>query len=240
MTEPAPRIVPCGDAAILVEFGHRIDDGINRRVIALDKAVGREKLPGVIESVPTYRSLMVHLDPLAADHVHLLAILRRLASETEVFFDAGRRWKVPVLYGGRHGEDLDWLASSRGMSPELFVELHAAPNYRVHMVGFMPGFTYLGGLDPRLATPRRPVPRSVIPGGSISIGGAQSAIGSNPSPSGWHLIGRTPVRCYDPERSPKFLFEAGDEVIFEPIRPGDWDPLAEQAASGHPVAERIG
>ena len=239
MTAPTPRIVPCGDAAVLIEFGDGIDDGINRRVIALDKAVGKAKLPGVIETVPTYRSLLVHLDPLAADHVELLASLRRLASETEAIRDAGRRWKVPVLYGGRHGEDLDWLASSRGMSPELIVELHAAPTYRVHMVGFMPGFTYLGGLDPRLATPRRPVPRSVIPGGSISIGGAQSAIGSNPSPSGWHLIGRTPVRCYDPDRSPNFLFEAGDEVVFQPIAQNDWDSLTELAASGQPVAERM-
>lgn len=233
-----PRIVPCGDAAVLVEFGDAIDAGLNEKVITLERAVDRERIPGVVECVPTYRSLLVHLDPLEADHSTLVPALRRLASEVGTGRRSRRHWQVPVVYGGGHGEDLDVLAAAHGLTPTEVIEMHSRSVYRVHMVGFMPGFTYLGGLDRRLATPRRPVPRRRIPGGSISIGGYQSAIGSIPSPSGWHLIGRTPVICFHPERDPAFLFEPGDEIMFDPIAEGDWERLAERAAGGGAVAIR--
>ena len=236
MTLSYPRILPCGDTAIAVEFGDRIDAGINQRVIALDHAVREAGLPGVIECVPTYRSLLVHLDPLLADHEELSLTLAGLATEARARAVNGRRWRVPVVYGGDFGEDLPELAALRGLSPEQVVELHVNSIYRVYMVGFMPGFTYLGGLDPRLAMPRRHTPRQRIPGGSISIGGAQSAIGSIPSPSGWHLIGRTPVLSFHPDRDPVFLFEAGDEITFERIPAEQWRRLAEQSAAGDMIA----
>ncbi len=112
--------------------------------------------------------------------------------------------------------------------------------YRVYMIGFLPGFVYLGGLDPTLATPRRAQPRARIPAGSIAIGGAQTAIGSIEGPSGWHLLGRTPVRSYDPSRTPAFLFAAGDEIVFEPVDPTGWAALDQAAAAGDPVAEAVG
>ncbi|MDE2914247.1 MAG: 5-oxoprolinase subunit PxpB [Paracoccaceae bacterium] len=241
MTGVYPRLRPHGDSAIAVEFGDTIDADTNRRVIELEHAVQTSNLPGVLECVPTYCSLLVHLDPLTAEHVTLSATLVRLAHEAcagaHVRAGKGRLWRVPVTYGGDHGEDLETLAARRGLSPKRVVELHVRPVYRVYMVGFMPGFTYLGGLDPRLATPRRRTPRSSVPGGSVSIGARQSAIGSVSGPSGWNLIGRTPVRCFHPRRDPVFLFEAGDTIVFEPISAAQWDRLDSQSAAGETVAK---
>ena len=236
MTPSPPSILPCGDAAIAVEFGDGIDAVVNARVIALDRAVREAKLAGVVECVPTYRSLLVHLDPLTADHTGMFDTLRALALKTAAEKGSTRRWTVPVVYGGAFGEVLKTLADRHGTTPEEAIALHAGAVYRVFMVGFMPGFTYLGGLDPRLATPRRPTPRARIPGGSISIGGEQTAIGAAPSPSGWHLIGRTPVRCFHRGREPAFLFEAGDEVVFQPVPASEWKRLAADAATGVTVA----
>ena len=237
MTLAYPRVVPCGDSAIAVEFGDRVDAEINQRVIALDHSVRAAALPGVVECVPTYRSLLVHLDPLTAKHAKLSLILAGLAREAHTGTARGRRWRVPVVYGGDHGEDLVGLAALHGLTPEQVVEIHAGSVYRVYMIGFVPGFTYLGGLDSRLATPRRNTPRARIPGGSVSIGGAQSAIGSIPSPSGWHLIGRTPVLCFHPGRNPVFLFEAGDEITFERMHAERWECLAARSEAGDIIAE---
>ena len=236
MTGPWPRILPCGDTAIAVEFGEAIDEDVNRRVIGLERMIENQALPGVVETVPTYRSLLVHLDPLTADHAGLTKTLARLAEAATPQAGCRRRWRVPVVYGGEFGEDLARLAELHGMGEERFAELHSRAVYRVHMVGFVPGFTYLGGLDPRLATPRRKTPRQRIPAGSISIGGHQTAIGSIEAPSGWHLIGRTPVRCFHPDRDPIFLFRAGDEVCMEPIQADAWDELAALATAGDMVA----
>ena len=236
MTRTWPRILPCGDMAITVEFGATIDESVNRRVIGLERVVENENLPGVIETVPTYRSLLVHLDPLTADHASLSKTLSRLARAIAPQAQSRRRWKVPVIYGGEFGEDLAMLADLHGISEERVAELHVQAVYRVYMVGFVPGFTYLGGLDPRLTTPRRKTPRQRIPPGTISIGGQQSAIGSIEAPSGWHLIGCTPVRCFHPHRDPVFLFRPGDEVCLEPVGAAAWDQLAKRAAAGEMVA----
>ena len=223
--------------AIAVEFGDTIDEEANRQVVELARMVEGENLPGVVEAVPTYRSLLVHLDPLKAEHAKLSKMLARMArAATSPPARCRRRWRVPVIYGGEFGEDLAMLADLHGMSEERIAELHAHAVYRVYMVGFMPGFAYLGGLDPCLATPRRETPRQRIPAGAISIGGHQSAIGSIAAPSGWHVIGRTPVRCFHPDRDPVFLFEAGNEISLEPVPAAAWDELAAQAAAGDIVA----
>jgi KipI family sensor histidine kinase inhibitor len=236
MTLNYPRLLPNGDAAVSVEFGDSIDTKVNASVLAFDLAVQQAGMPGVIETVPTYRALMVHLDPLTADHSKLFDALLQLARGTLPQSDNKRRWTVPVVYGGAHGKDLKALAQQHGMTSKEVVDIHLLTIYRVYMVGFMPGFTYLGGLDARLHTPRRPEPRLQIPGGSISIGGAQTAIGAAPSPSGWHLIGRTPVRCFVAEREPAFLFEAGDEVVFQAEDAGRWDTLKAASAAGELIA----
>jgi KipI family sensor histidine kinase inhibitor len=234
-----PRLLDCGDTAISVEFGDAIDAAVNARVLALDRALTAAAVPGVIECVPTYRALMVHFDPLATDRDALGALILGLVAGAPAAAPAGRRWRVPVAYGGEHGIDLPAIAAHAGLSPAAFIEAHCAPVYRVMMIGFLPGFAYLGGLPPRLGCPRRDIPRPAIPAASISIGGAQTAIGSVAGPSGWHLVGRTPARAFMPGRDSVFLFDAGDEVVFAPVSAREWDGLQARAAEGALVAERL-
>lgn len=234
-----PRLLPCGDAGLSVDFGDVIDLAVNARVQALDRALAAAAIAGVVECVPTYRALMVHLDPLVVDFDALCRQILDLAARPPAEAAPARRWRVPVAYGGDHGIDLETSAAHAGLSPSGFIEAHAAGAYRVMMIGFLPGFAYLGGLDPRLARSRRDTPRPRIPASSVSIGGAQTAIGSVEGPSGWHLIGRTPALPFAPARDPVFLFGAGDEIVFAPVSPAEWDRLAARAAEGAPVAERL-
>lgn len=234
-----PRILACGDAAISVDFGNVIDLAVNARIMALDRALAAEPVPGVVETVPTYSALLVHFDPLTTDYAALCARVLALARGDRAELAPARRWKVPVAYGGDLGADLDDLAAHAGMSPAACVEAHIAPVYTVMMIGFMPGFSYLGGLDPRLARPRRATPRPRVPASSVSIGGAQTAVGSVEGPSGWHLVGRTPALVFDRTRELAFLFEAGDEIVFSPISTAEWHRLSALAGDGAMIVERI-
>jgi KipI family sensor histidine kinase inhibitor len=235
----APKILTCGDGALSVEFGDNIDPSVNGRVLALDETLRAMALPGVLETVPTYRSLLVTFDPTLTDYEALAHRIMTEAQSLTPRATTGRRWKVPVVYGGPYGIDLEEVAERHGLSTSTVIELHASVVYRIYMIGFMPGFAYLGGLDPRLATPRRTQPRARIPASSIIIGGAQAAVASIECPSGWHLLGRTPVLSYDPERDPAFLFAAGDEIVFEPIDAARWDALERAALAGDPIAEQV-
>lgn len=234
-----PRIRPLGEAALSVEFGDHIDDALNARVHALDAALSAAPLPGQTETVPSYRALLVVFDPERADLAAARARMADLAAHLPAETGAGRLWRVPVLYGGEAGPDLDSIAAHSGLSPEAYAARHAAGRYRVHMIGFQPGFCYLGGLDPALAMPRRAEPRLRIPARSVSVGGVQTAIGTVAGPSGWHVIGRTPVRPFDPAREPAFLFAPGDEISFRPVGAADWAALDSEAAAGAPLAERL-
>lgn len=233
------RLLWCGDTALTVEFGDSIDPASNARVLALDDRIGRAALPGVIETVPTYRSLTVHLDPLRLDPSALELALLALARPPAPERPPSRVWRVPVVYGGEFGVDLDAVAAHHDLSPDAVVARHSGPDYRVVMIGFLPGYAYLDGLDPGLALSRRSSPRASTPAGTISIGGAQALIASIAAPSGWHLLGRTPVRSFMPGRDPAFLFQPGDGIRFEPTDPMRWDALDRAAAAGEPVAERI-
>ncbi|MCL4187183.1 MAG: 5-oxoprolinase subunit PxpB [Rhodobacteraceae bacterium] len=232
----APRLLPLGDAGLSVEFGDDLDPALTARVLALDAALAADPLPGVVETVPTYRALMLHLDPLAADLDVIARRVAALAGRPPPAVPSGRLWRVPVVYGGEFGADLAGLAAARGLTEAAAVALHAAPVYTVAMIGFVPGFSYLAGLDPRLATPRRPVPRPVVPASSVAIGGGQTSIGSIPAPSGWHLIGRTPVRPFLAGRNPPFLFAPGDRIRLVPLPAAAWEALDARAAAGDPVA----
>jgi len=235
----APRILPCGDCAISVDFGNVIDVDVNDSVRRLDVALAGTGVPGLVETVPTYRALMVHFNPLTTDYEALCRIILDLAAQIGGAGEARRRWRVPVVYGGDFGIDLEDMAAFAGLSVPDFIEAHAAPVYTVMMIGFLPGFSYLGGLDPQLQRPRRDVPRLKVPASSVSIGGAQTAIGSIECPSGWHLIGRTPAIPFLRGRDPVFLFDAGDEICLRPMAVSDWDRLAARAAEGDAVVERI-
>jgi KipI family sensor histidine kinase inhibitor len=232
-----PRILPCGDAALTVEFGREVDPVLNARVLALDARV--RDVPGVLETVPTYRSLLVHYDPCEIDFQTLSAALRDLAADLPEARTERRMWRVPVVYGGEFGIDLEDTARRHGLSPQALIERHSAPVYLVYMTGFVPGFAYLGGLDPSIATPRRDTPRSLAPAGTVAIGGAQALIASIEAPSGWHLLGRTPMRNFMLERDPVFIVEAGDRILLIPTPASEWERLDRAAAAGQLVAELV-
>jgi len=232
-----PRILPCGDAALTVEFGREIDPAVNARVLALDARVSG--LAGVVETLPTYRSLLVHYDPAAVDFHALAAALLDLAADLPDIAREGRLWRIPVVYGGEFGVDLGDIARRHGITPDDLVQRHSAPVYRVYMSGFLPGFAYLGGLDPSIATPRRESPRARTPAGTISIGGVQALVASIEAPSGWHLLGRTPVRNFMLGREPVFILEPGDQIVFEPVAAERWEGLDGAAEAGDLVAELV-
>jgi 5-oxoprolinase (ATP-hydrolysing) subunit B len=232
-----PRILPSGDSAITVEFSRNIDDAANRRVLALDRVLARDPVSGVTETVPTYRSLLVHYDPLQIDFDSLGEKLIALAQLPVPPTTKTRRWRIPVVYGGEHGIDLEDVATTLNTSPDDIVARHVAGDYRVAMIGFTPGWSYLSGLEKFLHMPRRQNPRLLTPAGTISIGGVQTGVQCLAGPSGWHLLGRTPVRTYQLHRDPTFLLEPGDAVTFSAI---DAKTFAEQdraAEAGEIVAE---
>jgi KipI family sensor histidine kinase inhibitor len=232
-----PRYLPAGEAAIVVEFGETVDRDLNARVLAFDAALTRAQIPGVLEAVPTYRSLLVEYDPAIIGYEALVERLAPLGSAPADSVAGGRRWIVPVAYGGEYGDDLDEIARRHGLSATEVIALHLSGDYRIYMIGFAPGFAYLGGLPAGLATSRRKNPRARVPAGSIIIGGAQAAIVSTPIPSGWHILGRTPVRAFDLRRADPFLFRAGDRIRFRRIDRAEFERLADAAARGASVAE---
>jgi inhibitor of KinA len=213
-----PRVVAAGDAALVVEFEDIIDPAVNARATALCDGLRAAAFPGVRDIVPTFRSVAVYFDPLRTDSDALHQLLRREAVRATPA-DAPPRppVRIPVCYGGDFGPDLESVAAHAGLSGDEVVRLHAASTYRVFMLGFVPGFTYLGVLDPRIAAPRLAAPRVRVPAGSVGIAGAQTGIYPCETPGGWRLIGRTPVRPFDLERDPPFLLGAGDAVRFHPI-----------------------
>lgn len=236
---PTPRFLPCGDSALTVEFGSAIDPELNGRVLALDALLRESPPAGLIETVPTYRSLTLQFDPTVMDYPALIRQLEDALRNLPSHSATGVRWRVPVVYGGEFGIDLEDVAERHGLTPAQLIEIHAGAVYRIYMIGFLPGFAYLGGLDPRIATSRRTQPRLKVPSGSVMIGGEQAGIVPMEMPSGWHLLGRTPVLSYMPERDPAFLFAAGDEIVFQPIDASRWPALEKAALAGEPVAERV-
>ena len=234
-----PRLLPSGDSAITVEFSRHIDDAANRRVLALDRRLARESIAGLSETVPTYRSLLVHYDPMRIDFETLGKKLVELAMTPAPPTENARRWRIPVAYGGEHGIDLEDFAKRLGTTPDDVVARHVASEYRVAMIGFSPGWSYLSGLHESLQMPRQQNPRLLTPPGTISIGGVQTGIQCLAGPSGWHLLGRTPVRTYQLHRDPIFLLEPGDRVTFYVV---DVKTFAEQnraAEHGGLIAELI-
>jgi 5-oxoprolinase (ATP-hydrolysing) subunit B len=235
-----PRFLDAGDCGLVVEFGSDVDEALNRQVIALDDALTAQPVEGVRECVPTYRSLLVIFDPLVIDRALLVARIRALTlASASSQASSPAIWRVPVLYGGEHGADVEEVALHHGLTPEQLIEIHSGAIYRVYMIGFAPGFAYLGGLPERIHTSRRTDPRLKTPPRSISIGGKQAAI-SPPLeiPSGWRLLGQTPVRSYDPTRVKPFLFAAGDMIRFLPIDASEYRDMLAAAEAGEIVAER--
>lgn len=223
------KIYPISDQAIYIDFGDRIDETLNRRVTALAARIEEAHICGVQALVPTYRALAVYYESTEIRQAQLIPQIEKLLASLTLSTEATRCWEVPVCYGGAYGIDLEDFAAHHEMTTAEVIERHCAARYRIYMIGFMPGFAYLGGLDERLHTPRRESPRLKVPAGTVSIGGQQTAIGSVEAPSGWHLLGRTPLQSFNPEREQPFLYQAGEYVHFFPVSSDEFNTIAADA-----------
>ena len=229
-----PIFHPAGDLALVVELGDAISVEINRKVRSLTDALEKGSVPGVFDFLPTYRSVLVYYDPLIASSGEVRDGIERLLESAEVA-DTGARHivHIPTLYGGDMGPDIAFVAQHNGIDEREVVSVHSATDYLVYMMGFSPGFAYLGGLDERLATPRLQSPRTEIPAGAVGIAETQTGVYPVASPGGWQLIGRTPVKLFDPMRERPVLLSAGDYVRFVPIdSQQEYDDILIQVESG--------
>jgi inhibitor of KinA len=219
------RVLPLGDASLLIELGHAIDAATHERVRCAFRALSSAEITGVIDIVPAYTGLAVHYDPVAvgrtrpARGIMPYDLIRRQVVDVLDAADAepeapGPVVDIPVRYGGENGPDLDYVARHAGMSAAEVVALHASIEYTVYMIGFTPGFPYLGGLPAQLATPRRASPRQAVPAGSVGIAGSQTGVYPLSTPGGWQIIGRTDARLFRPELDPPTLLRLGDRVRF--------------------------
>jgi KipI family sensor histidine kinase inhibitor len=232
VSDPAEiiRIAPAGDEALVVEFVPVISREVNRHVRTLFRALLKADLAEIKGLVPSYRSLLVYYDSAAISFDHLVERIlevHRLAVNTN---SSARRWRLPVCYGLDCRDDLNDLADRLEMPVDSVVRAHSDPTYMVYMIGFSPGFAYLGELRPELEIPRKTIPAALVPANAIQIGGRQTAVSSMPMPSGWYVVGRCPVPMFDPSRERPFLLEGGDLVSFESITEADFDRLAELSA----------
>jgi len=217
---PGSAVQPLGEAAWTVTLGDRVERATHERVLALAQRVAAEAIPGVQELIPAYAALTVCFDPLVADADALRLRLARLAavaslpSESRTVGPSDRLVRIPVVYDG---PDLDFVAERTSLTRSQVIDLHSGREYRVYLLGFAPGFAYLGDLDAGLVLPRRREPRPRVAAGSVGIAGAQTGVYPLATPGGWHLLGRTGLRCFDPARHPPALLQPGDRVRFEPV-----------------------
>lgn len=221
-----PRIFPLGDSALTVDFGNLIDEAVSREVIGLFRRMMEERLPYVTDLVPAYSSLTIHYDLFSikegnpgASAFDCMTRQVEVMLDREDYHDAseGRRMRVPVCYGGVYGPDLAELAALKGLSEEEVIGIHTSARYRVYMIGFLPGFAYMGKVDESIALPRKAQPRTSVPAGSVGIAGKQTGIYPLDSPGGWQIIGRTPLRLFNAGNENPVLFGPGDTVEFYPI-----------------------
>jgi inhibitor of KinA len=227
------RFLSAGDRALVVEFGDRIDRALSNDVLRLDASLRARGLPGVVETVPTFRSLMVHYDPMATARAELERAITSMLDRQSGPRGAATLWRVPVCYDGEFAPDLAEVAHLIGATPSEVAALHSAARYHVYMLGFLPGFPYMGDLPRQLALPRRADPRLRVPAGSVSIATTLTAIYPYESPGGWHLIGATPIRLFDPARPRPALLQPGDIVQFEPIDPASFAAIRRAVASSN-------
>ena len=207
-----------GDRALLLEFGDEISSEVNEKVRRMALAIQSEAIKGIVETIPTYRSLLIIYNPVMLpidDLKKRLYLIEKGLQQTP--FPEPKLTRIPVVYGGPYGPDLEEVAKYRRISTEEVIRLHCSKPYFIYMIGFMPGFPYMGELPEKLATPRLKTPRLLVPAGSVAIAQKQTGIYSMDSPGGWQILGRTPTKMFDPEREPPALFQMGDLVRFYPI-----------------------
>ncbi len=211
---------PLGDSSILIQLGDEIDPVLNHRVHTLDALL--QTIPTVIETVPAYCTVLVHYDQLATTYTQIKNLIEEKISQLDASTHrSSRRLEIPVFYGNASGPDLEPAAATLALSPSELIRLHSEREYTVYMMGFTPGFPYMGILDERLTLPRMFTPRTRVPAGSVAIAGSQTGIYPVDSPGGWHILGHTPLKLFDPQSENPFLFSPGDTVKFIPIEEDD-------------------
>lgn len=227
------KILTAGDSSLLVEFGSEISPQINQKIAATVKLMHEQNIEGVVDVIPAFCSLLINYDPRVIRYEQMkkriegiLKVDIRTGVQTKKIFE------IPVLYGGDYGPDLPYIAEHAGLTQEEVIKIHSSSDYLIYMLGFLPGFCYLGGLDERIHTPRLANPRLKIPAGSVGIGGSQTGIYPLDSPGGWQLMGMTPVKTYDPARETPILVQAGEYIRFVPIDEAEYKRIAELVGRG--------
>ncbi len=228
-----PRILPTGDRALTVEFGNEIDEHINAQLMGFIRKLDDERIKGIEEFVPSFRSVLIHYNPAILSFEKIKSILEKSLSEPFVQTEHHKRIvEVPVCYDEQYGPDITFVAEHAGISVEEVIKIHTSTPYLVYMLGFQPGFPYLGGLDERIHTPRLETPRIKLEAGSVGIGGGQTGLYPMESPGGWRIIGVTPVRCYNPDKERPIPYMAGDHIRFKSISKEEFDDLREKDLRG--------
>jgi inhibitor of KinA len=226
------RCLPCGDLALSIELGEEISVEANTRVRALEFLIQQKGLPGVVETVPSFRALLVYYDPLVVEYATLCAALAELAAQAEhATLPASRTVELPCCYDADLGLDLVAAAQRIGVTPEAVGALHAGADYLVYFIGFTPGLPYMMGMPEPLRIPRLSTPRTRVPAGSVGIGGGQCCVYSVDSPGGYWILGRTPLRLYDPDAPDPILLRPGDRVRFRPIDRGEFERISAAVAA---------
>ena len=233
MTYDKPRFLAGGDKALIIEFGNTVAPELQHRVQRLMLAIQSAIIPGLIEAVPTYRSLLIHYDPLQTNFKELRDRLESLEKRAEDSkFPKPTVTEIPTVYGNEYGPDLEFVAEHNGTTPEEVIQIHSSTTYLIYMLGFTPGFPYLGGMSSRIATPRLQTPRTRVSTGSVGIGGNLTGIYPAESAGGWQLIGRTPIKLFDPNQKPPALLQTGNYVVFVRITPQEFTRIKEEVQQG--------
>ncbi|AVX21754.1 sensor histidine kinase inhibitor, KipI family [Carboxydocella sporoproducens DSM 16521] len=232
------RFLPAGDKGVVVEFGNSISKEINKKIRSLMLAIEQAELPGIMELIPTYRSLLVLYEPLAWKYGDLILQLEKIEANLGALkLPEPQVILLPVVYGGEYGPDLNFVSEHAKLTPEEVIKIHTGTDYLIYMLGFTPGFPYLGGMDERIATPRLQTPRTKIPAGSVGIAGSQTGVYPIESPGGWQIIGRTPVKLFDPAREKPVLLQAGNYVRFYQITPEEYQEIAQLVEKGQYIVK---
>ncbi|MCI6004051.1 MAG: 5-oxoprolinase subunit PxpB [Blautia sp.] len=227
------RILTAGDSSLLVEFGNEISPAINKKITTTLNLMREQHIEGVVDVIPAFCSLLINYDPRVISYEELKDRMMGLVKmEGQTGQDRKRIFEIPVCYGGEYGPDIASIAAHAGLSEEEVIRIHSSRDYLIYMLGFLPGFCYLGGLDERIHTPRLANPRIKINAGSVGIGGSQTGIYPLDSPGGWQLMGMTPVRTYDPGREVPILLEAGDYIRFVPVDEAEYKRIKESVERG--------
>jgi len=227
------RILTEGDSSVLIEFGKEISPEINRKITATVQMMKEQHIEGVVDMIPAFCSLLINYDPRV---ISFYELKKRLEHLVKLDAKAGKNrkkiYEIPVCYGGEYGPDMENIAKNAGLTEEEVIKIHSSRDYLIYMLGFLPGFCYLGGLDERIHTPRLANPRIKINAGSVGIGGSQTGIYPLDSPGGWQLMGMTPVKTYDPDREIPILVEAGDYIRFVPVDEAEYNRIKELVDRG--------